>query len=1357
MSLDFFTGFPMVTRVRNSLFFGLWLVLVAVLPLSATNTPTQPREPELAFSEKELAQGYRESVVLAKPRAAHRTTAQAEEEREGLRVRHVFERFDGLRVIELGAGDTADRAIARLRATGRYEYVEADRIRQVAAVPSDPSFGQLWGLNNTGQSSGAAGADIRAVAAWDIIREAPNVIVAVIDSGVNVSHTDIAGNLWRNPSPSSSLNDVYGARATSGNGRISGGSPDDDNGHGTHVAGTIGAVGNNGSGICGVAWKVQIMALKFLSGTTGRGATSDGIACIDYAINHGAHIINASYGEAGGSPLSQSELDAIGRAREAGIIFVAAAGNDASNMDVSPHYPASLPLDNIVAVGASTRLDDVAPFSNTGAIVDLFAPGYEIVSLDYARPNGGLANKSGTSMAAPHVSGALALLKARFPGDTYRQLINRLLRGADPGAGRFVGRSLTGGRLNLLRALSTDTNRPFNDHFGERPRLGGSNVTVRANNSGATTEGGEPAHAGLAAASSLWWEWTAAASGNVTVTTQGSDVDTVVAVYSGGTLGGLSLIGANNDANATTRTSRVEFVATAGATYQIVVGSAGSGTGSIRLSLGARPDNDAFATPFDLRGPSASVAATNAQCTTEAGEPRILGNAGGTSLWYRWTAPKSGRFQASVHTADFDPLLAVYTGEALDALTLVVAGDNTGFDGSQLPSLCTFEAKQGVTYRFAVDSKNAATTGEYVFSIVDSLWQAVTGSNGKEGDSVTGSPAVGSDGAVYFGSTDNNVYAINPDGSLRWRYETGGLIDTCSPAIGIDGTVIVGSNDGTLRAFDPVSGALRWSHAFGTGIAVSNSPAVATDGTLYVKPSDGFLYALNPYSGDVLWKYDCSAIGSYASAAVAADGTVYQGSDDKKLYALNPDGTLKWSFTAENEIYTVPAIDASGNLYFGVLGTGKLYSLTSAGQLRWVYSGATAATTSSPALSADGRTVYFAAYDRRLHAVNTADGTGRWIYGLENEVRASSPAVGEDGTVYVGAYDRRLYAIAPNGTLRRTYDTGGWIRSCPAIAGRTLYVGSNDRKLYAFDIGQGPAAGEWAQYRHDARRTGRSGKEEVPKLGRIVNLSVRATAGADAQNLIVGFVVSGGASVRHPVLVRAIGPSLAQYGVGSVLPDPRLTLYRDVSVTAENGNWGGGDTLRRLFTQTGAFPLEGDSLDAALSVSLAPGLYTAQVAAASGAAAGTVLAELYDADPTPPGAETFAPIGRLVNVSTRTYVGTGAQVPIIGFAINGNVPRRLLLRAIGPGLFAYGVTSGLLQDPRIELYRGTSPVHSNDNWSGAAHLIKTFDEANAFPLPEATSKDAALALTVVPGVYSLVVSGVGGGTGIVLIEVFELP
>ncbi|HRE81928.1 MAG TPA: S8 family serine peptidase, partial [Opitutaceae bacterium] len=567
-----------------------------------------------SFSVAERAQGYTETTVLALPKAGTGSTRSLGEGESAAQVRTLrhFQRFDGLRVIAVPAGERAESYIKRLQATGLYEWVEKDRLLYAHAVPSDPEFtsGAQWALRNTGQSNGKAGADIQAVAAWDVITDASTVVVGVIDSGVKWDHPDLAANMWRNPGESGNgretngidddgngyIDDVFGINATIPKSQPGAGNPADDDGHGTAVAGVVGAVGNNGLGVTGVAWNAKIMALKFLT-SDGTGATSDAIECMDYAVMMGARIINASYGS---STLSQAESAAMQRIKNAGIIMVAASGNEGLNNDEISNYPSNYAFENLVAVGSSTRSDLPATSSNFGSgKVDLYAPGAEIRVLA-RNPETPYTILSGTSFAAPHVAGALALIKSLYPQDTPRESINRLLRGVDR-VDAFVGKAQSSGRLNLARALASAAT-PFNDQFSESALLAGGFVSVRTTNDGASREASEPPHAGVGAAGSLWWSWTAPESTRISLDTHGSLLDTTLAVYTGNQLGGLSEVAAN-DNDGGRSTSGLTFNSIKGTTYHIAVDGRGGQKGMILLNLRTPPSNDAFQAAREVSGP----------------------------------------------------------------------------------------------------------------------------------------------------------------------------------------------------------------------------------------------------------------------------------------------------------------------------------------------------------------------------------------------------------------------------------------------------------------------------------------------------------------------------------------------------------------------------------------------------------------------------------------------------------------------------------------------------------------------------------------------------------------------------------
>jgi hypothetical protein len=315
-------------------------------------------------------------------------------------------------------------------------------------------------LHNTGQSFGTPDADIDAPEAWDIQNMATNIIVAFADTGARVTHQDLAPNLWTNPGESGGgketngidddlngfIDDVHGINAVNNTGDLT-----DEFNHGTHVAGIACAAGNNGLGVCGIAWKSQLMPLKFISGSS--GSSSDFIMCLDYARQHGAKVINCSVVSAASTPTFSN---AFWNLRLAGIVVCTAAGNNQSDNDVTPLYPASYKMDNLLAVTSTDRNDEFYSFDNYGLTsVHLGAPAVGIYST-WAASDSYYDFNTGTSMAAPMVAGAAALLRARFANETAQQIVQRILVSVDP-LPSLAGKCVTGGRLNLRKALDVAT------------------------------------------------------------------------------------------------------------------------------------------------------------------------------------------------------------------------------------------------------------------------------------------------------------------------------------------------------------------------------------------------------------------------------------------------------------------------------------------------------------------------------------------------------------------------------------------------------------------------------------------------------------------------------------------------------------------------------------------------------------------------------------------------------------------------------------------------------------------------------------------------------------------------------------
>jgi subtilisin family serine protease len=345
--------------------------------------------------------------------------------------------------------------LAFLRSHPAVAYAEPNYVLTATQLPSDPYFSQLWAMQNTAQ----AGADIGAVAAWDVSTGAPSIVVGVIDTGIDYTHQDLAPNVWS--APATFTVTVGGVKVTCAagthgfNALTMACDPMDDNNHGTHVSGTIGAAGNNGVGVVGVNWTSSIIGAKFLN-SSGSGSTADAVNAIDFVIKtkqafastNGANVRVLSNSWGGGG-FSQALLDEVKLANSNGILFVAAAGNNGSNNSTTPFYPASYNAPNVVAVAATDYTDHLASFSNYGSSsVHLGAPGVGIISTTIGNT---YSNFSGTSMATPHVAGAAALILSHCGLDT-AGVKNTLMSSVDI-LPSLLGYTISGGRLNVNTAI----------------------------------------------------------------------------------------------------------------------------------------------------------------------------------------------------------------------------------------------------------------------------------------------------------------------------------------------------------------------------------------------------------------------------------------------------------------------------------------------------------------------------------------------------------------------------------------------------------------------------------------------------------------------------------------------------------------------------------------------------------------------------------------------------------------------------------------------------------------------------------------------------------------------------------------
>ncbi len=427
----------------------LLLLLITSSPIAfAADFNTALHTP--AYRPGELIVRYKDDAVGVKSLAALKASSA-----------HSFSQIKAHQ-IKLDEQTSVDEALEQFRADPNVLYAEPNYIVRKASTPNDPLFSSQWNMTQ-----------ISAPTAWNSytgpFSSSSSLIVAVLDTGIAYTHNDLTNNLWVNPGEicgngidddgNGYIDDCYGINL--GGSRPKGDPWDDDteDSHGTHLAGIIGAVGNNGIGVTGINWNVRIMAVKFLHGPKGEGDLANALKGTEYALARGAKVINMSFEV---NYDSKSLRDAIDAADRKGVLVISAAGNGSKNIDSSPVYPASIRTANNISVAASTNLDTLSSFSNYSKnSVDLAAPGgtkggvaiLSTVWLD----NGSVLYRqtAGTSMAAPHVAGAAALIWNKHPNLTAYQVKARILNSVDK-LSAFTDKTVTGGRLNLYKALTAE-------------------------------------------------------------------------------------------------------------------------------------------------------------------------------------------------------------------------------------------------------------------------------------------------------------------------------------------------------------------------------------------------------------------------------------------------------------------------------------------------------------------------------------------------------------------------------------------------------------------------------------------------------------------------------------------------------------------------------------------------------------------------------------------------------------------------------------------------------------------------------------------------------------------------------------
>ncbi|RYG69724.1 hypothetical protein EON80_09275, partial [bacterium] len=797
----------------------------------------------------------------------------------------------GWQLVKLPAGMSVEDGIKFYKSQPGITEAEPNAQRFMKAVPNDPSYSRQYGLEKIG-----------APAAWNKTKGSNSVIVAVIDSGVNYTHEDLKANMWVNSKEivgngkdddgNGVIDDVYGFDSGDNDG-----DPMDAHHHGSHCAGIIGAAGNNGTGISGVNWNVKIMACKVMN-NAGTIFTSDTMESMQYVLAMKARGQNIRVvSESLGSPsYVQAEKELIDAMAAAGILVVAAAGNETANNDVVPSYPANYDCPNLISVAASGQNDEVASFSNYGAtMVDLAAPGVDIYST-YWPGNSAYSNSSGTSMATPMVSGAAALL-AGFNSSQNPISLKKVLMETVDALPQWEGKVVSGGRMNLARALQSidPSGLPTVNSVSPRALTNTLRPPIVVNFNKPMNTASVQSNFSINPSVPGTFVWS---NGNQTMTF----------TPTANMLGGSAYQG------------RIKGDAVSAANLKLDGNLSQTSTGSPsddyvwNFRIEGRPSNDNFASAMPLTGDSGSVPSHNFEATRESGEPRH-GNyygEGDKSVWFKWTAPVTGNVIFNTQGSTFSHVLAAYSGSSVGALTNMEQADS--YKNS---AIIEFRAQAGTTYTITVDGmfypRTETTppftdTGNITFS-----WQfhrSPANDNYASAQLISGNSGSATGNTLGSFYEDNEPTHIGRDSSVwfKWTAPANGAVtfDTIGSTFDTTLVAFTGSSVGSAQAVAQGND--------GGGEGRSKLPFTVVGGTTYYITVGGAGYAFYDARGDfkLNWSFVNAPVNDkFSSASVltpAAGGslitstygaTVEQGEPE----VLYRDGlaSIWYSWTAPND------------------------------------------------------------------------------------------------------------------------------------------------------------------------------------------------------------------------------------------------------------------------------------------------------------------------------------------------------------------------------------------------------------------------------------------------------------------------